>query len=86
MKEIVKLQLKRITDRLAEQKLSIVLTPEAEDFIVETGYNPAFGARPLKRAIQRTLENPIATAILAGDIVSGDVIKVRLLDNQLVFE
>ncbi len=86
MKEIVKLQLKRITDRLAEQKLSIVLTPEAEDFIVETGYNPAFGARPLKRAIQRAIENPIATAILSGDFRSGDVIKVRLADNQLVFE
>lgn len=86
MKEIVKLQLKRITDRLAEQKLSIVLTPEAEDFIVETGYNPAFGARPLKRAIQRTLENPIATAILSGDFTTGDIIKVRLADNQLVFE
>lgn len=86
MKEIVKLQLKRITDRLAEQKLSIVLTPEAEDFIVETGYNPAFGARPLKRAIQRTLENPIATAILAGEFTPGDVIKVRLTDNHLVFE
>lgn len=86
MKEIVKLQLKRITDRLAEQKLSIVLTPEAEDFIVEAGYNPAFGARPLKRAIQRILENPIATAILAGDFSPGDVIKVRLADNQLVFE
>ncbi len=86
MKEIVKLQLKRITDRLAEQKLSIVLTPEAEDFIVETGYNPAFGARPLKRAIQRAIENPIATAILSGGFSSGDVIKVRLADNQLVFE
>lgn len=86
MKEIVKLQLKRITDRLAEQKLSIVLTPEAEDFIVETGYNPAFGARPLKRAIQRTLENPIATAILAGEFAPGDVIKVRLVEDKLVFE
>ncbi len=86
MKEIVKLQLKRITDRLAEQKLSIVLTPEAEDFIVQTGYNPAFGARPLKRAIQRTLENPIATAILAGEFTPGDVIKVRLVEDKLVFE
>ncbi len=86
MKEIVKLQLKRITDRLAAQKLSIVLTPEAEDFIIEQGYNPAFGARPLKRAIQRMIENPIATAILAGQFAPGDTIKVKLQDNQLVFE
>jgi ATP-dependent Clp protease ATP-binding subunit ClpB len=86
LKEIVKLQLQRITDRLAAQKLSIVLAPEAEDFIIEQGYNPAFGARPLKRAIQRMIENPIATAILAGQFAPGDTIKVKLQDNQLVFE
>ncbi|MCS6958833.1 MAG: ATP-dependent chaperone ClpB [Pseudanabaenaceae cyanobacterium SKYGB_i_bin29] len=86
LRQIVKLQLKRITDRLAEQKLAIALTEEAEEFIIERGYNPAFGARPLKRAMQKLIENPIADAILAGKYATGDTIKVRLADNQLIFE
>ncbi len=86
LRQIVKLQLKRITERLAEQKLAIALTPEAEEFIMAKGYNPAFGARPLKRAMQKLIENPIADAILAGKYSAGETIKIRLADNQLVLE
>jgi ATP-dependent Clp protease ATP-binding subunit ClpB len=72
--EIVELQLARLRDRLAERKLELVLTPQAIDLITEAGWDPAFGARPLKRAIQRLVENPLALELLEGRYAEGDVI------------
>jgi ATP-dependent Clp protease ATP-binding subunit ClpB len=70
--KIVVIQLKRLTERLAERKISLSLTPSAMAFLAERGYDPLFGARPLKRTIQGELENPLAKAIIAGKIKEGD--------------
>ena len=72
IEHIVELQLKRLDALLADRKLGLTLTPEARALIATEGYDPAFGARPLKRAIQRLLQNPLAKAVLAGSFVEGD--------------
>jgi ATP-dependent Clp protease ATP-binding subunit ClpB len=86
MGNIVRIQLQRIKKLLAEQKIGIELTDAAVDRVVEAGYDPIYGARPLKRAIQRELENPIATKILENTFVEGDTITVDRVDNILKFE
>lgn len=86
LKQIVSLQLKKLQALLAEQRLSIELTEEAKDFLTEVGYDPVYGARPLKRAIQRELENPLATKILEQTFTPGDTIVVKLDKDHLVFE
>ena len=85
LRDIVRIQIKRIEKLLAEQKIAIQLSESAIDYIVEVGYEPAFGARPLKRAIQRELENTIATKILENYFTEGDKILVDCVDNKLVF-
>jgi ATP-dependent Clp protease ATP-binding subunit ClpB len=70
---------------LAEQKLSLALTDAALNHIVAAGYDPVYGARPLKRAIQRELENPIATKILENTFVEEDTILIDCVENQLIF-
>ncbi len=74
MKEVVDIQLKRLSERLKERDLSLELTPEAKEFLVAAGYDPVYGARPLKRAIQRNIENPLALEMLRGTFRPGDVI------------
>jgi ATP-dependent Clp protease ATP-binding subunit ClpB len=76
LEKIVDLQLKRATALLAEKKLALEVTPEAKRLLASEGYDPAFGARPLKRAIQRLLQNPLALAVLEGKYAEGDVILV----------
>ena len=85
MRQIIKIQLKRIEKLLADQKISIELTEAAQDYLVEIGYDPLYGARPLKRAIQRELENTIANKILETTFGEGDKIKVDCIDEQLTF-
>ena len=85
LKEIVTIQIKGIQRLLSDQKIAIELTPAAQDRIVDIGYDPAYGARPLKRAIRRELQNPIATKILEGIFVPGDKILVDTLDDKLTF-
>jgi ATP-dependent Clp protease ATP-binding subunit ClpB len=84
--EIVELQLGRLRSRLAARGLSIELTDEAKQAIAEAGWDPAYGARPLKRAIQRLLENPLALRLLEGDFREGDTIRADARDGELVFE
>ena len=83
--EIVELQLARLRARLGERGLELELTDSAEAAITEAGWDPAYGARPLKRAIQRLLENPLALRLLEGDFVAGDVILVDDEDGELAF-
>jgi ATP-dependent Clp protease ATP-binding subunit ClpB len=83
---IVELQLARLHERLAERELTLELTDAAKELIGEVGWDPAYGARPLKRAIQRLLENPLALRLLEGDFAEGDTIQVDARDGQLVFE
>ena len=85
LKEIVTIQIKGIQRLLKDQKIGIELTPAAQDRIVTVGYDPAYGARPLKRAIRRELQNPIATMILESTFSPGDTIIVDCVDDKLVF-
>src|SRR5579862_6850628 len=83
--EIVELQLERLRARLAERELAIELTDAAKEAIGEAGWDPAYGARPLKRAIQRLLENPLALRLLEGDFVDGDAVHADAQNGDLVF-
>ncbi len=87
IEHIVDLQLARFSKLLADRKLSLEITPEARKRIAEEGYDAAFGARPLKRAIQRMIQNPLALEILEGRFLEGDQIVVRNGEgSSLVFE
>jgi ATP-dependent Clp protease ATP-binding subunit ClpC len=85
IKQIVKLLAKEVHQRLAEQKITFHLTGAAEDWLVKEGYDPVYGARPLRRAIQRHVENPLARKLLAGEISEGDHVIVDVQDNNLTF-
>jgi ATP-dependent Clp protease ATP-binding subunit ClpB len=85
LSEIVELQVRRLQTRLAERGLSIELTPAAKEFLAEAGWDPTYGARPLKRAIQRLVENPLAMRLLEGDFAEGDTVVVDAGDDELVF-
>src|SRR5918911_3661727 len=84
--EIVELQLRRLRDRLAERGVAIELTDDAKELLAEAGWDPTYGARPLKRAIQRLVENPLALRLLEGEFGEGDAIRVEARDGELVFE
>lgn len=85
MAGILTIQLERLQKRLQQQKLSFTITREARELLVDNGYNPLFGARPLKRAIQRHLENPLALAILEGKITPGATVEVTERDGSFRF-
>ena len=85
LRQIVGIQIKRMQQLLREQKIGIELSPAALDRIVDVGYDPIYGARPLKRAIQRELRNPIATKILENAFTAGDTILVDCVDGHLTF-
>jgi ATP-dependent Clp protease ATP-binding subunit ClpB len=82
---IVELQLARLRGRLADRKIALELSDEAIALIAETGWDPAFGARPLKRAIQRLLENPLALELLEGRFGEGAVVRAEVVDDVIVF-
>ena len=84
--DIVELQLGRLRDRLAERRLSLEVTDAAKEALAEEGWDPAYGARPLKRAIQRLVENPLALELLEGRFAEGDVVRVDAADGELAFE
>jgi ATP-dependent Clp protease ATP-binding subunit ClpB len=84
--DIVELQMVRIRDRLAARGLGVELTDEAKELIAEAGWDPAYGARPLKRALQRLVENPLALRLLEGEFAEGDVVRVDARDGELVFD
>jgi ATP-dependent Clp protease ATP-binding subunit ClpB len=84
--EIVELQLGRLLERLAERRIELELTDAAKETLAEAGWDPAYGARPLKRAIQRLVENPLALRLLEGDFADGDTIRVDAEDGELRFE
>ena len=86
LRQIVVLQVARLRQRLEERKLGLVLSEEALDWLAQAGYDPVYGARPLKRAIQRQLETPIAKAILAGQFLAGTVVAVSVLEGRLHFQ
>ena len=82
---IVDLQLQRLRERLEARGITIELTDTAKEVVAEAGWDPAYGARPLKRAIQRLVENPLALRLLEGDFQDGDAILIDAQDGELVF-
>ena len=85
IKQIARIQLKGLEKRLAERGIRIELSDKAFDLLGNVGFDPVYGARPLKRAIQQQLENPLAQAILSGAFGNGDVVKVGAEGGRLVF-
>ncbi|MBU5616220.1 ATP-dependent chaperone ClpB [Psychrobacter sp. TAE2020] len=86
MAGIADIQIDRLRSRLQERELDITLSDEAMTQLVAVGYDPVYGARPLKRAIQQEIENPLSLKLLAGDFVAGDIIKVEVgNDDRLTF-
>ncbi|HLB58178.1 MAG TPA: AAA family ATPase, partial [Gammaproteobacteria bacterium] len=85
IKSIADIQINRLRMRLAEKDFSLNITQEALDYLAATGYDPVYGARPLKRAIQQEIENPLAQEILAGRFSPGDTISMTMKKGQLVF-
>ena len=82
---IAQIQLGRLRQRLAERELSLELTDEALDKLIAVGYDPVYGARPLKRAVQRWIENPLAQLILAGNFTPGSSVTGRVEGDEIVF-
>jgi len=86
IKEIVEIQLRRLHGMLEDRNMSLELSDEAKEMIAREGFDPVYGARPLKRAIQREIQNPLAVAILEGDFEEGDTVRVDVKDGKTVLE
>jgi ATP-dependent Clp protease ATP-binding subunit ClpB len=84
--EIVELQLARLRTRLADRGIELELTDDAKQLVADAGWDPTYGARPLKRALQRLVENPLALRLLEGEFGDGDTVRVDARDGELVFE
>jgi ATP-dependent Clp protease ATP-binding subunit ClpB len=82
--EIVALQARRVIDRLAERGIGLELTPEARTLLGDLGYDPVYGARPLKRVIQKRLVDRLAMSMLRGEFGDGDTVRVTAADGELV--
>lgn len=85
IKTIAKLQFNRLRSRLMEREYGISISDEALDYLAATGYDPVYGARPLKRAIQQYIENPLAQEMLSGKFVPGDMINIGVKNDRLEF-
>jgi ATP-dependent Clp protease ATP-binding subunit ClpB len=83
--DIAALQLEAVNARLADRSLTLSVSDEVIAHLADQGFDPVYGARPLKRAIQRLIENPLAEALLAGDFLSGDAIKATMSGGELRF-
>ena len=83
---IVDFQLRRLTARLASRRIELEVTEEAKAFIADAGYDPVYGARPIKRTIQKALESEVARRLLAGEIQEGKTLVVGVEDSALTFE
>jgi ATP-dependent Clp protease ATP-binding subunit ClpB len=84
--EIVTIQVKKLADRLADRNIDLILSEQAMSFIAEKGYDPIYGARPLKRVIQQYIENPLSMDILKGHILDGDRVNAEVDGDQIVFK
>lgn len=83
---ILDIQFKKVEERLKERRLFLEITPEVKQYIAKVGYDPLYGARPLKRAVQNELENPLAKEVLSGRFIEGDSIVAKKGENGIIFE
>lgn len=86
MEYIVDLQMKEVQNRLDEYKIIVTLSPEARTWLAKQGYDPAFGARPLRRAIQKFVESPLSVELLGGKFAKGGSVKVDVADDKIIFK
>jgi ATP-dependent Clp protease ATP-binding subunit ClpB len=86
LKKIVDIQLASLKARLAERRIELELTDAARERLIEVGYDPAFGARPLKRAIQKEIETPLARKLVSTEIRDGQKVRVDVRSGGMVFE
>ena len=86
IRSIVDIQLNRIRARLASRELTLDVTPAAKDWLAQAGFDPQYGARPLKRALQRHVEDELARRVISGELVAGDGVVVDVADGQLCFD
>ena len=86
MKDIIKIQLERLKKRLDERNISLKLAAKTIEFLAESGFDPVYGARPLKRAIQKELETALARAVLSGEIKDGHHVNANIVDGKIVFD
>ena len=85
IKQIVEIQLRGLLKRLSDRKITVELSEGAKDFLVREGYDPVYGARPLKRALQRRLLDPLALRVLDGAFREGDTVVVDVAGDELSF-
>src|SRR5918999_934812 len=85
IKEIIEIQLRGLRIRLSERNIELVLTPEAKELLAREGFDPVYGARPLKRAIQKEIVQPLAMRLLRGELRDGDTVVLQVDNGQLVF-
>ena len=86
LQQIVHIEFARVANRLADRGVAVELTPEAKEFLIEKGYNPDFGARPLRRAIENHIEDPLAEELLRRQFKEGTRIFIRVKDEHLFFD
>ena len=86
LREIAKIQLRHVSQLLGKRRVSIELSDAATDLLIDEGYDPVYGARPLKRILQRRLIDPLALQLIQGEIGEGDHVMVDARDGELVFE
>jgi ATP-dependent Clp protease ATP-binding subunit ClpC len=86
LRKIVEIEVRGVGDRLVQRKVTMTLTDEAKEFLITQGYNPEFGARPLRRAIQRLLEDPLSEEVLRGAFPEGTTVTVSVKDGHLNFD
>ena len=84
MREIVGLQMAEVQQRLQEHGLKIELTENAREYFAQTGFDPTFGARPLRRVLQKQVESPLSIRLLSGEFIQGDVVLVDIDDDEKV--
>jgi len=86
MYSIVELLLNRVRAQLTEQELELVVPPSSKDYLIENGFDTQYGARPLRRTIQRLVEDPLAEGLLEGKFQPGDLVEAVVIDNNLVLQ
>jgi ATP-dependent Clp protease ATP-binding subunit ClpC len=88
LSRIVDLEISKLAKRLKEKSIALVLSDTSRDLLITKGYDPSYGARPMRRAVERYLEDPLAEALLRGDIKAGDIVEVIRRDNsdELLFQ
>jgi len=82
----VDIEFARVAHRLAERDIAVTLTPEGREFLIEKGFSPEFGARPLRRAIEKHIEDPLAEELLRNQFVGGANMRILVRDDHLFFE